>query len=353
MTRPLEYIRYDKDLTTHPLAIHNTLTWQEKTVSILVSMLFVLQPFEEFDQRVAVFSLAFIGVLILILNKIYCSMGFKQFTFCVGLLCIPGTLSIFNTHNVEQTAKFIIAVPLLYLAGVSIYSLLSNARAKNIVVFIIVCTSIFWLLDSCLQYYSGYDVFGIPLLVSKWSSRGKISVTGPFIGSAHMGTLLTVTLPIVLVWLSRYGKAVILIYISLLAFIIMLTGKRTEWITLILALSLFFLWDRRTWKLALFLVLPTLLISTTIAITSSSYIQTRLNQFVSIPSDYDGWNKKLSGRMHLYSTGLNMGFENPITGVGARAYESAYAKYRLSGDHIKAKHKWTLHAHHPWDCCIC
>ena len=221
-------------------------------------------------------------------------------------------------------------------------------RAKNIVVFIIVCTSIFWLLDSCLQYFSGHDVFGIPLVISKLGSIEKIKVTGPFNGSAHMGTLLTVTLPVVLVWLSRYGKAVILIYITLLAFIIMLTGKRTEWITLLLALSLFFLWDRRLWKLALFLVIPSLLISSVIAINTSPYMQKRFNQFISIPSDHDGWNSKLSGRINLYETGLNMGSKNPITGVGAKAYESAYQEYRLSGYRFRTKKTWTLHAHHPW-----
>ena len=331
-------------MTTHPLAIYNTLTWQEKTVSVLVSMLFVLQPFEEFDQRVAVFALAFVGVLILIIDKKDCRIGFKQCAFCVGLLCIPGVLSIFNTHDIEQTMKFILGVPVLYLAGISIYSLLSNARAKNIVVFIIVCTSIFWLLDSYYQYFSGHDVFGIPL---DWG-RGKIKITGPFNGSAHMGTLLTVTLPVVLVWLSRYGKAVILIYITLLAFIIMLTGKRTEWVTLILALSLFLLWDRRVWKFTLFLVIPALLISSTVAIKTSPYMQKRFNHFISIPSDFDGWDKKLSGRMSLYETGLNMGLKNPIAGVGAKAYESAYQEYRDGGHRFRNKRSWTLHAHHPW-----
>lgn len=335
-------------MTTRPLPIYNTLTWQEKTVSILVSMLFVLQPFEEFDQRVAVFALAFIGVLILILNKIYCSTGFKQFTFCFGLLCIPGILSIFNTHDIGETTWFILGVPVFFLTGVSIYSLLSNARAKNIVVCIIVCTSIFWLFDSCLQYFSGYDVFGVPLVVAKWGDIEKIKVTGPFIGSAHMGTLLTITLPVVLVCLRRYGKVVILIYVSLLAFIIILTGKRTEWITFILALFFYLLCDRRVWKWGFFLVIPTLLISSTIAISTSPFIQKRFNQFISIPSDYEGWNSKLSGRINLYETGLNMGIKNPITGVGVKAFESAYPDYRVRGYRFKTKTPWTLHAHHPW-----
>ena len=108
-------------MKSNSMTIFNTLTWQEKLLLLFVSLLFLLQPFKAFDQKVAVFVLCGIGVSILCTQKkIYSQTGFWKYVLIVFLLVFPGIASVFGTHDVDETMNFIFAVPLFFALGVFI-----------------------------------------------------------------------------------------------------------------------------------------------------------------------------------------------------------------------------------------
>jgi len=331
-------------MQTSQIPIYNTLSWQEKIVMFLVSMLYFLQPFEILDHRTVVFILAAIGTWILLFHKwIYKRASFWQYTTVFALLTLPGIISFWNTHNAFQTTKFSLAVPALFAAGAAIYSLLTNKVAVKILICTIAITSTAWALDGIFQSIFEKDIVGIPRLF------GTLQVTGPFRGSTHLGILLTVTLPVSLKWYSRFGWVPQIVYVLLIGYVLLLTGVRTDWVTFLVAIFLFYVCVTGVSKLLLLKLIPALIVISAGAIAISPLTKEKAVKFVSIPTTYEGWNQKLTNRVFIYATALNMGSQNLITGAGAKSFNDAYVQYKLDGDWIDPEHNGgAFHAHHPW-----
>jgi len=326
--------------------IYNTFTWQERIVMFLVSMLFVLQPMPKVNHKEVIVALAIGGIWILLFQKrIYNQIGFWQMLTVICLLAIPGIISFLNTRSISQTTLFVLAIPLFLAAGTTIYSLLSNRKAVLVLASVIAVTSSFWIIDAIIQSIFGNDLFGVPMIYGK-------QLTGPFLGSTRMGILLTVTLPVTLKWFSRFGWVPQLLYISTLGYVLILTGVRTDLITFVVALVLFYLCYKKSRTIILVGLLPAMIIVGAIAISISPLAQEKLQRLISVPTTLDGWNAKLTNRVYIYAAGLNMGTDNLMTGVGAKAFNHAYVEYRLDVDkHIAPDENGkggAFHAHHPW-----
>jgi O-antigen ligase len=96
-------------------------------------------------------------------------------------------------------------------------------------------------------------------------------------------------------------------------------------------------------------LIPALAIVCTLALIVSPLAREKAERFISVPTTYEGWNNKLTNRIYIYSTALNMGYRNPVNGVGAKAFNDAYVEYKLEGDWIDPKiNGGAYHAHHPW-----
>ncbi len=323
-----------------PLEIYNTLSWQEKIVLVIASLLFLLQPFKAIDQRVAVFALGGIGVWILCTQKkIYSQAGFWKYVLIVFLLVFPGIASVFGTHDVDETMKFIYGVPLFFTLGVSLYSLFRNRQTLQLLMGIISIISIFCIIDAVFQFFVGFDVLGVPKI-------GDI-LTGPF-SNAHMCTMLTVSMPITLKWLERYGWKMQVLYAICLGMVVFMSNKRTEWVTFIVGASVFFLFAIRNWKIYVILLLALVaLVVGSFAFSSSTKKQ--MVRFTSMSLTYKNMNEVFSGRAYIYATAINMGIKNPVNGVGVGAFTASCEKYQLAlypprrGQQIASPH-----AHHPW-----
>ncbi|MBC8523148.1 O-antigen ligase family protein [PVC group bacterium] len=330
-------------MITRPIEIFNTLTWQEKIVLFFVSMLYFLQPFEWIDHRSAFFTLTVVGVLVFILHReILKKTGFWLYSTIIFLLVIPGILSIWGSYNISKTLDFVYVFPAAYFAGIAIYSLLSNYRARQILIGVIAVTSTLWAVDGIVQGICGVDILGNPLLGGK-------QVTGPFYKSTHMGILITVTLPVVLKWYSQFGLFFQVVYILLIGYVLVLTGVRTDWVTFLAAIFLFYFCVKDLRKFFLFKVIPVAAVACVLALSVSPLAREKAERFVNIPTTYEGWNNKLTNRVYIYSTALNMGYRNPVNGVGAKAFNDAYVEYKLEGDWISPERNGgAFHAHHPW-----
>ena len=327
-------------MSTNQIPIHNTLSWQEKVVLLFTSLLFVAQPVTFADSRVWMFVLCGLGVWILFFQpQIYKRVGFWQFTAIVLLFHVPGILSYWNTYSPKETTKFVFSLLAFYAAGVTIFSLLCNKKAADAIMLIIAITSMVWVFHAIVQF--------APELTG---SHGLI-VRGPFSDGTHMGMLLAVTLPVTLKWLTRHHFSAQLIYLAALAFVLFATGIRTDWVTYLVAIVLFYGWAKRGRIFLLLGIIPVLVIAGWIAIIYSPITAVEVDQMKNFPTTYEALNTTLSKRLDIWEAGMNMGSQNLLTGVGAKAFNHAYASYKSENDPFKDAidgQGGAYHAHHPW-----
>jgi O-antigen ligase len=324
--------------------IYNVITVREKIVLLLISLLFVAQPFEKILTP-AWIALVCVGILILISEfSILKHLIVRQIALVSLLLFIPGVLSYWNTSNVEKTTVYVLQILGMFLVGVSMCSLFRHKKMLELLSTVIAITSFAWIFDGFIQYFFGKDLLGIPL------NYGR--VVGPFITSTHMGTLLSVMIPVVLKWLERFGWWTMILYLASLAAIILLTGVRVDWVTYLAALILYFVWSKNGRIFFATVIFPMVIIIFFIMILGSSSANQRVSTFKDgIPKTYKEWNRLLSKRVDIWTTGLHMFEEHPVVGIGARAFTSAYQDYRTAGDYFDdstQKKESPRHIHHPW-----
>ena len=343
------------------LPIYNTLNWQEKILLFFTSMLFVAQTSNPFiSQKFSACALCVIGFWILIFQKrnfhwtlffqreITRNSGFRQISLIFILLGVPAIISLFGTYNTRATVLLLLSMVIFFTAGIALYSLFFNQRNAKILITVIAVCSILWIIDALVQQVVGTDLFGISLEKrGRWGSR----VIGPFInGNNHLGMLLTITLPVTLKWLSRFHIVLQVLYICMLAIVLLGTGVKTNWITFVLALICFY-WFVRGGRWSILCLTVPLLIGCIWAVTSTSPIASKkFNQLISVPTTLNGWDKKATGRLHIWAAGWNMGIENPLTGVGANSFRYAYLDHKADWDPSGHKNGITTHSHaeHQW-----
>jgi len=330
------------------MKIYGTITLQEVIALCITAMLFVAQPFGG-AARVAFIALAVAGVWVLYKDRrLAKSIGIKQLGLIVLLIGVPGILSLWNSVNVEETRKFILFLPIFFFAGATIYSLFMNEKLLAVLTTIIAITSIVWILDGIYQYFTGSDLLGNPLV-------GTVRVSGPFTNT-HLGMLLTVTLPVTLKWLKRFGLSSQIVYILLLAFTLCFAGVRTDILTFFFGIIVFYcFYFRTTRKKVIFIACFVLLLFSVgwIAISVSDIAEHKFDATIAIFQDGDfrsNSNTVLSGRVEIWEAGLSMFKEEPVTGIGALCFQDAYETHKpneeITGEFLLVKD--AFHAHHVW-----
>ena len=326
--------------------IYNVITLREKIVFLLVSLLFVAQPFESVYKAASI-ALVCVGILILISeSSIFKHLVVRQLALVSLLLFIPGVLSYWNAYNVDKTTDYVLQILGMFLVGVSMFSLFRYKKMLELLTTVIAITSFAWIFDGFIQYFFGKDLLGIPL------DGGR--VVGPFC-SIHMGTLLSVMIPVVLKWLERFRWWSMILYLASLAAFLILTGVRTDWVTYLAALILYFAWSKKGRIFFATIIIPMVIIIVWITISSgssSSFANQRVSTFKEgIPKTYNEWNTLLSKRPDIWTTGLHMFEEHPVVGIGARGFTSAYQDYRSADDYFDDStqiKESPRHIHHFW-----
>ena len=69
-----------------------------------------------------------------------------------------------------------------------------------------------------------------------------------------------------------------------------------------------------------------------IATTNSLIAASKVNTLKNFPTTYVALNNVLSNRLDIWEAGMNMGSQNLMTGVGAKAFNHAYATYKSEND---------------------
>ena len=200
---------------------------------------------------------------------------------------------------------------------------------------IISIISIFCIIDAVFQFFVGFDLLGVP-------KRGDL-LTGPF-SNAHMCTMLTVSMPITLKWLERYGWKIQVFYAICLGMVVFMSDKRTEWVTFVVGAPVFFLFAIRNWKESAILLLGIIALVVGVFAFSPS-TKKKMVGFTTMSLTLKSADNVSSGRVNIYATAINMGMQNPVNGVGAGAFKASCEKYQLPEFPLTDA---PPHAHHPW-----
>lgn len=286
--------------------------------------------------RVPSVILILVGIALLI-NKSFLltDSRWRKLLLIFSLFWGPALISIIGSYDPSNSAKFIVLLPLFLLFAVTLFYILDNYLSQNTLFIIITVICCFWLFDASIQFFFDRDLFG----VERYGDR----IVGPFKEHLRLGLFLSVLLPIVLHTLARYGWLWQVIYLLFTVAIVMLTGVRTDLLTVILAVGLYVISSKK-YHLVL-AMLPIIVLGGLFAGSQSDISQTKIKTFSKVPSTYTEWNQLSSYRLDLWSAGFNMLLDNPLKGVGARNFAAAYDDYSSEDNMFHGQEAY--HAHHP------
>lgn len=262
----------------------------------------------------------------------------QRFLIILALFWLPALISLIDSYAPEKTIELLVLLPLYLLFAAAIFYLLDKYVQRNLLLLIISAISVFWLADGLLQLFLGQDLFGVPM-----TQDGRI--VGPFAHHLRLSLFVTILSPIVLQYLERYGWIWQLIYLAAAVTIAMLSGVRTDLLTILLAIVFYTLGRRKFMLIAT--MIPVIILAGIFAGGHSDISDKKLKSFSSVPTTYAEWNELSSYRLDIWSTAWNMFIDKPITGVGAKAFSYAYDKYSGEDDFFDDSTVSVSHAHHP------
>jgi len=309
-----------------PLATPRQLVW------LAGAMLVVWAPLPG-EQRLPGFILFFMGLVYWLrehhaINRL---PGVRLFRFALLMLLLPALFSMATTLGRTDSIKVIIVLVLSYWSGLALlYGL--QARPLHHLGVLLGLAFALWIADALLQWHLGTDLFGIQYQEAR--------VTGPF-NNLRMGVLLGVCMPLVLLPASHRWPLASLAAWGLMTFVIGLSGARASLVFALLAgIALFAALPARRYRV---LMLLAALLALGVAWRASPELMERTEVDARIPVNPglerlhgDGWltraDNVLSGRVTIWITGLAMFRAEPLTGIGAGAFDSAYDRHSPQAD---------------------
>jgi len=307
--------------------------------TLLLASIIWAQPFSG-GPRVPTVLLIIIGGLVLFKRLVsFHDQRISRITIILALFFIPSLLSLSSSYNLEGTLKQIFILPLFLLFSIAVVYLMDHKFNPRLFYSLVLFVCSFWTFDATVQLLWGHDLFGIP----PWPGDG-IRIVGPFGDRLRLSLFLSITLPLVLFRLKSTSVLWQLTYLTLVFFIIILSGVRTDLLTALMAIILYIFVNKKT-KLLLALI-PLLIIAGLIASAQSSVSDSKLKTFSKVPTTFSEWNDASSYRLDIWLTAKNMLVENPAFGIGAKSFSEAYDNFS-SGNNILINSETVFHAHHP------
>lgn len=287
------------------------------------------------------------SILLMLLGGFLIAKGFfsvkdhrwQRFLLILALFWIPALISLLGSYAPEKSVQLLVLLPLYLLFAAGAFYLLDKYVQRDLLFLIISVISAFWLADGMLQFFLGYDLFGVPI-----NQQGRI--VGPFAHHLRLSLFVAIFSPIVLQYLERHGWIWQLIYLAVAVTIAMLSGVRTDLLTILLAVGLYTMSRRKFMIIAA--IIPIVLLAGIFSGGHSDISDKKLKSFSRVPLSYAQWNELSSYRLDIWLTAWNMFSDKPINGVGARAFSSAYEHYRGENDFFSTQTGTSVsHAHHP------
>jgi len=304
--------------------------------TLLLSSIIWSQPFSG-GPRITTVFLILLGIFVFTKNMIsFNDQRITRFSQIIACFWIPAILSLIGSFDLESSLKMIILLPLFIPFAGGIIYLKDNYADNKLLINIVTVVCVLWVTDGLIQFTFGQDIFGI-------LPRDGERIVGPFAHHLRLSLFLSITLPLILPRLEKYGWGLLISYLAMAALVIMLSGVRTDLLTALIAIGIYVVTKKRAKLLLLFL--PLLLVMGLLASSYSNIAQHKLNSFSGVPDNYKEWNNMSSHRLEIWLTAWNMYLDNPFKGVGAKSFSYAYDEYKGADSLFDSD--TISHAHHP------
>ncbi len=260
---------------------------------------------------------------------------------------VPMLLSSFDSYDTDKSWLTSLAAIRYFMAAMSIAVLLHSASLRWQVLRWSAFLLVFWAVDGYVQLAFGVDLLGISMHEDRLNALfgNKIQFYGP---------TLAILSPLLLEFARRrwpawaWGASFALVLGA-----VMISGMRAGWLAMGMVVFAYFLLmfrkenkELRTATIALPVVA---LVVIAISYMVSPTVQERVSRSLTIAEGAESSvDYALSWRLPIFKASINMFNENPINGVGVRAFPVAYPDYAPSDDYHVLKHTdgtGATHAH--------
>ena len=254
------------------------------------------------------------------------------------LLWVPVAISVPESLDKRESLSILGVLLLYFFTGAALLRALRTPEARTWLIAWVGFVLLFWLADGLVQFFFGSDFFGVNL-----SKKGRI--LGPFRGNTHFAVLLAILLPLLVHYFLGRRPWMAILAFSVGAVVAILVGSRA--VMVYLAISGTGLFLRLPGARAKWMVVVAVVVVAVTAWVSSPVLRERAERLEALSAPtFESMDKLMSGRVSIWSNAMRMTADRPLTGVGAGAYQEAYAQYAdPETDRFLKKNRRAFHAH--------
>ena len=304
----------------------------------LVFSFFALLPF----RRLAEIPLSVLAITLLFLlrSDVYRKRIKSVLPLLLPLfLCfwLPMVLSSFDSYDPNKSWLSSLSAIRFFMAAMSIAVLLHSASLRWQVLRWCSYLLIFWAVDGYIQLATGVDLFGVTMHEDRLNALfgNKYQFYGP---------TLAMLSPLLLEFARRrwpawaWGASFALVLGA-----VMISGMRAGWLAMGMVVFAYFILMFRKENKELrraTIALPVLALAVmSISYLVSPMVQERVSRTLTIAQGVESSvDYALSLRLPIFKASINMLKENPVNGVGVRAFPVAYPSYAPTDDYHVLKH---------------
>jgi O-antigen ligase len=245
---------------------------------------------------------------------------------------IPMVISSFDSYTPQKMWVTSLAAVRYFMAAMSIGVLLHSASMRWQVLRWCSYLLIFWAVDGYVQLITGVDLFGIEMHEERLNALfgDKYQFFGP---------TLAMLSPLLFEYARRrwpvwaWGASFALVLGA-----VMISGMRAGWMALGLVVFVYFLLmfrkDNRDLRRAT-VITPVLALAVIVmSYMVSPTVQERVSRTLTIAQGSESSvDYALSWRLPIFKASMRMYRENPVNGVGVRAFPVAYPDYAPADDY--------------------
>jgi O-antigen ligase len=302
------------------------------TAPVLAWSYLLLRPFGNSSNLPLLIMAIAAAVLIRRHGRAMWREGFAGYYSLLWLaVWLPMLLSLPDSVRFDKSLGTIAAFVGYGLAGLFLVHALRDTKARALFLKLSAWLLAFWIVDALFMAAFGFDLLG-----QKQQATRLQGIFGE--DSLKFGLALTMASPLLFEHARRHwpGWAFALAYLGCLA-AVLLGQNRESWvvfglITLAYAVAVARDHGMPPWRALLALALVGLLGGTAAYRVSPEFAQ-RVEQSARVfEGSYEAINAASSNRLPLWETAARMAMENPVNGVGVRAFRYVYNDYTGPGD---------------------
>ncbi|HLF31979.1 MAG TPA: O-antigen ligase family protein [Xanthomonadales bacterium] len=260
---------------------------------------------------------------------------------------LPMVLSSIDSMAPEKSWTQSLAALRFLAAGLAMAALLHAPSARWRVLRWSSYLLVFWAVDGFIQLLLGSDIFGISMHPDRLNALFMVKYQ-------FYGPTLAMLSPLLLEYARReWPSWAWALSFTLILGAVMISGMRSGWLSMAVVLVVYFvlMLKRENHELRRTMLTVPLL---AVLIAAGSYLASPLfQQRVALTrAVYEGTGKSIdyasSERVPIFITALEMYRQNPVNGVGVRAFPAAYMVYAAKDDIHIAKsggRSGATHAH--------